>query len=193
MIFEALFGLGTLLGIGGGISEAAAREEQLRKDAEAKRAQADELERRGGETESDIRARAKEISEEAQIAAAHKGVYNSTLTYGALVRTALEREKAVERMWADVKFRADQLRRGADASSEMASDVWTAGLIKAGGGLLGGVASLGQSQGWFSNKPPTYAPSESAMGPFWEKPSFLNYDGLSGRPVKSYFLTGGEQ
>lgn len=191
-MLEVLFGLGTLFGIIGGVSEAEARAEQMRKDAEAKRAQADELERRGHETESDIFARAKELSEEAQITAAHKGIYNSSLTYGALVRTAQERDKAVSRMWDDIRFRSSQLRKGADASAEMGEDVWTAGLLKAGGGLLGNLAGLGSSQGWFSSKPPTFAPSESALGPYWESPSFMNYDRISGRQTKSYFLGGGE-
>lgn len=164
-MLEVLFGLGTLFGIFGGVSEAEARRQAMEEDAANKRLQADELERRSKQTEEDIIRQAQEIGDEAQISAAHKGIFNSSLTLGSLVRTKIARDRAIMRMKEDVAFRASQFRRGADASTELASDQYTAGLLGVAGDTLSGVALLGDRKGWFSKTPEVFKPSDSVFEP----------------------------
>ncbi len=151
-----LAGVGIGMQAVGTIAGASARSDAAAKDAELKNQQADELLRRAGVVEGDIRRTGAQVEGEQRLAAGRGNISaDSGILLSALESTQHNIDRQTAEMHTQAAFNAEQLRKGADASMQLSSNEFTAGLFSGGGSLLTGSYNLGKSQGWWTPKTAT--------------------------------------
>lgn len=148
----AVSALGTLANAGSQIASANSRAEAARRDSFFKELQADEILSRARINKKRI-ARDGESFKSEQIAAfAGSGVDISGSALLALEETNRRITEALFDADRESQFKADQLRRGADVSRDLASDIKSAGFFGALGTTLSGGANIGFAAGAFDKR-----------------------------------------
>lgn len=113
-----------------------------RKNAQLKRAQATEMLERMAIQEDRIQAQGNSFKAKAINEYAASGVQIGTgATLVAMEDANLKISQQIEDMKRDTRFKANQLEMGAGFEDSQANDTADAGMIAAGGSLLGGLSS----------------------------------------------------
>lgn len=137
-----LLGAGILLEGGSQVFSASSRAHASEQDAILKNEQADEVIRRAGVRTELMQDQQRQL-EGAQVTSAVSSGFTLQGSPLLLMEASQKRiNREIDEMNKDAQFQAEQLRRGADISSEMASDITTAGWIGAGGSVLGGASKF---------------------------------------------------
>jgi hypothetical protein len=139
----AVGGLG--MQVFGGIKSSQAKADAAQKDAEIKRQEADEVDYRGERNASVLRMKGQEVIGAAEGAYTASGVELSGSALTALADTNAKNQQEIFDTYHEARFRAGQLRQGADVSEHLASDQRTAGFVDAAGTILGGGAKIAGS------------------------------------------------
>lgn len=139
MAAGAAAGLG--LSVVGTVLAAQAQKEAAEKEASLKRDQADELLSREAINEQILRDQSEDLTKDYGAAFAASGLGGSGIGGTLKLRSNLEQTLANSRR--DAEFKARMLRAGADMQGQLASDVYTAGIITgAGTALTGGMSTF---------------------------------------------------
>lgn len=151
---EILAGV-SLLGTGiqtySGISGASSRAEQMRRENELKRLQANELLARQAINEQIMTRESGRMEGRAITAFASTGREGAGLGDAIQIHNNLLESIANTRR--DAEFKASMLRRGADVGDELASDVAAAGWLSGVGTILTGGYDFANKAGWTKTDP----------------------------------------
>jgi len=150
------------------LSAAGAQRDAMERDAFLKGMQADELLARELINEQIMREQAEDVKKTYVSRAGSMG--GGGLGLGGVVKMKYNLERTIANSRRDAEFKARMLRAGADIQTQLASDVYTAGLIGAGGTIL---TSAGKAHDRFS-------PKKDPESLFDSGPQGSGYWGVSG-------------